>query len=60
MGGFLPISCTLLIIFQGWTFVNALSIIVYSSLQFGKEIDQGLQHFMEFLWQGDLVLFFLL
>jgi len=38
--------------------VNALSIIVHSYLQFGKEIDQGLQHFVGFLWQGDLVLFF--
>ena len=60
MGGFLPISSAFLVICKGWTHVNALSIIVHSSLQFGKEIDQGLQNFVGFLWQGDSVLFLLL
>ena len=42
----MPILCTLLVIFRGWTLVDALSFIVHLYQQFGKEINQDLQLFL--------------
>ena len=55
----MSISCVFSVIWKGWTLVEVVALIEHLYQQFGKEINQGLQHFVGFLWQGDLVLFFI-